>query len=107
MKTNTHPNYTSTAIVCNTCKTEYRLGSTTDGIKVELCANCHPFYTGKETLVDTDNLVDKFNKKKEMATTSSTKKKKKKEKLQQRKQKAMQARNGSATSLKDMLAQIK
>jgi len=105
MKTNTHPNYTNAVIVCNTCKTEYKLGSTVTDVKVELCANCHPFYTGKETLVDTDNLVDKFNKKKELAVTSSTKVLSKKDKLQQRKAKAMQARSGS-TSLKDMLSKL-
>jgi len=104
MKTNTHPNYTSTIIVCNTCKTEYTLGSTTTDIKVELCANCHPFYTGKETLVDTDNLVDKFNKKKALAETGNAKVLNKKEKLLQRKQKAL-AKSGS-TSLKDMLSQL-
>ena len=63
MKTNTHPNYTNTVIVCNTCKKEYKLGSTITDVKVELCANCHPFYTGKETLVDTDNLVIKQKRK--------------------------------------------
>lgn len=105
MKTNIHPNYTSTVIVCNTCKTEYKIGSTSEGIKVELCANCHPFYTGKETLVDTDNLVDKFNKKKAMAQTSSSKVLNKKEKLLQRKQKSLQAKTGSS-SLKDMLSNL-
>lgn len=107
MKRNTHPTYQDTVIVCNTCKTEYHIGSTVSGIKVELCANCHPFYTGKETLVDTDNLVDRFNKKKALADASSVTKISKKEKLQQRKVKAMQNRNSSSTSLKDMLSQFK
>ena len=106
MKTNIHPKYDKTVIVCNTCKTEYTLGSTVTDIKVELCANCHPHYTGKETLVDTDSLVDKFNKRKAMAETSSTKVLSKKDKLLQRKQKAMQSRTGS-TSLKDMLSSFK
>ncbi len=106
MKSNIHPKYEDTVITCNTCKTEYKIGDTVTGIKVELCANCHPFYTGKETLVDTDNLVDKFNKKKALADSSTAKVMSKKEKLQLRKQKAMQAKTG-ATSLKDMLAQIK
>jgi len=106
MKANIHPKYEKTVIVCNTCKTEYSLHTSVSGIKVELCANCHPFYTGKETLVDTDNLVDKFNKKKALAESTSANVLNKKDKLLQRKQKAMQAKS-STSSLKDMLAQIK
>lgn len=103
MKKATHPTYTSTVFTCNTCKKEYNLGSTVDSIRVELCANCHPFYTGKEMLVDTDNLVEKFNKKREVAFNSGVKVVSKKEKRQNRKK----TNQGGALTLRDMLSQIK
>lgn len=103
MRKNTHPEYQETVIVCNTCKTEYKLGSTVDGIKVELCANCHPYYTGKQMLVDTDNLVDKFNKKLNAAKPAGTLVSKK----QKRQEKKKSAPSTGAVTLRDMLAQIK
>jgi len=104
MKKNIHPNYnTQTVIVCNTCKTEYMLGSTVDGIKVELCANCHPFYTGKQMLVDTDNRVDKFNKK-ALVAKENTLMNKKQKRLEKRKKAAY---SSSPITLKDMIANIK
>lgn len=103
MKKNTHPTYTKTTIVCNTCKTEYILGSTVDSVRVELCANCHPYYTGKQMLVDTDNLVEKFNKRRELATsTNSSLISKKQKRLERRKQTVS---TGTVT-LKDMLSNI-
>lgn len=103
MKKNTHPTYnTEATVTCNTCKTVYKIGSTVDEIKVELCANCHPFYTGKQTLVDTDNLVEKFNKKRSLAQTLNKKVVSKKEKQKLRKEKST-----SSVTLKDMLSQIK
>jgi len=106
MKKNIHPIYNSKSnIVCNTCKTEYILGSTVDGVKVELCANCHPFYTGKQMLVDTDNLVEKFNKKVAIATSTNLSALNKRQKrLEKRKQ---ASGIGSALTLKDMLEQVK
>lgn len=103
MRKSTHPEYSATVYTCNTCKKEYNLGSTVTDIKVELCANCHPFYTGKEMLVDTDNLVEKFNKKREVAYNSGVKVISKKEKRQNRKK----SNQGGALTLKDMLSQIK
>lgn len=102
MRSNIHPEYQDSVIICNTCKTEYKLGSTVNGIKVELCANCHPFYTGKQMLVDTDNRVDKFNKRinsKAVGTLVSKK--------QKRIEKKKSTSSSQAVTLKDMLAQIK
>lgn len=101
MKSAIHPAYNKTVIVCNTCKTEYQLGSTATDIRVELCSNCHPFYTGKETLVDTDNLVDKFNKKREQVNAKALRSKK--DKQAERKAKAQ---SRGTTTLRDMLSQI-
>ena len=102
MKKTIHPQYADTVVVCNTCKMEYRLGSTVTEVKVELCANCHPFYTGKEMLVDTDNLVEKFNKKRAVASAAPTVNKK-----QKRLEKRKAALSGNKpVTLRDMLANI-
>lgn len=61
MKAKIHPQYYPTATVhCSGCDTTYSVGSTTEKIAVELCSNCHPFYTGKQKLVDTAGRVDRF-----------------------------------------------
>ena len=103
MKKDTHPQYNITTIECNSCRTVYTLGSTVEGLKVELCSNCHPYYTGKQVLVDTDNLVDKFNKRKEAAKAQATKVQSKKEKIERRKSNTAK----EALTLKDMLASLK
>jgi large subunit ribosomal protein L31 len=61
MKQGIHPRYAEAEIVCGTCGTVYTTRSTRKGpIKVELCANCHPFYTGEQRIVDTAGQVDRF-----------------------------------------------
>ena len=62
MKQGIHPNYKPTTIKC-ACGAVYETGSTKENITVEICAKCHPFYTGRQKLVDTSGRVDKFNKK--------------------------------------------
>lgn len=62
MKAGIHPNYQPTVIKC-ACGATIETGSTRPGITVEICSKCHPFYTGKQKLVDTSGRVDKFNKK--------------------------------------------
>ena len=62
MKEGIHPNYKPTVIKC-ACGAVYETGSTKQNISVEICSKCHPFYTGKQKLVDTSGRVDKFNKK--------------------------------------------
>lgn len=102
MKKNIQPNYEVTKVVCNSCNTTYTIGSTVSNMKVELCSNCHPFYTGKQVLVDTDNLVDKFNRRKENAkNTSEIKSKKEKRSLRNSSQQKQ------ALTLRDMLNNIK
>ena len=63
MKAATHPDYTEISVVCscgNTFKTRSTLGQDHN---VDVCSNCHPFYTGKQKMVDTAGRVDKFRKK--------------------------------------------
>ena len=62
MKPNTHPKYNKITVVCTTCGAEFETGSTLKEIRVDTCANCHPFYTGKQTFVQADGRVEKFNK---------------------------------------------
>jgi len=62
MKEGIHPNYQPTTIKC-ACGEIIETGSTKKDIKIEICSKCHPFYTGKQKLVDTSGRVDKFNRK--------------------------------------------
>ena len=67
MKNDIHPEYTEKAKISCACGAEYVVGSTLPEIQVELCAACHPFYTGKQKILDTARRVEKF-------TTRATKK---------------------------------
>ena len=60
MKTGIHPEKFETKVHCNGCNTTFTSQSTVKSIDVEICSNCHPFYTGKQKLVDTANRVAKF-----------------------------------------------
>ncbi|WP_458861727.1 50S ribosomal protein L31 [Acidaminobacterium chupaoyuni] len=62
MKEGIHPNYKRTQIKC-ACGNVIETGSTKENIHVEICSNCHPFFTGKQKLVDTGGRVDRFKKK--------------------------------------------
>jgi large subunit ribosomal protein L31 len=63
MKTGIHPEYKQIAVTC-TCGNSFQTGSTLGhDLNVEVCSNCHPFYTGKQKTMDTGGRVDKFRKK--------------------------------------------
>lgn len=62
MKEGIHPNYQPTTIKC-ACGEVIETRATKQDIKVEICSKCHPFFTGKQKLVDTGGRVDKFKKK--------------------------------------------
>ena len=63
MKPEIHPKYDNTAYKC-ACGAEYEIGSTMGPeVKIEICANCHPLYTGKDKLMDTEGRIDRFKKK--------------------------------------------
>ncbi len=61
MKKDTHPKYEMTTITC-ACGNVINTRSTVKDIKVEICSVCHPFYTGKQKLVDTTGRVERFKK---------------------------------------------
>ncbi len=62
MREGIHPEYKQTTIKC-ACGEVISIGSTKEDIVVEICSKCHPFYTGKQKLIDTGGRVEKFNKK--------------------------------------------
>ena len=61
MKTDIHPSYVEATVRC-TCGNEFTTRSTQAEIRVEICSNCHPFYTGKQKLVDTGGRVECFKR---------------------------------------------
>ena len=61
MKASIHPNYIESIIRC-ACGNEFKTRSTLPEMRVELCSNCHPFYTGEQRLIDTAGRVDRFNR---------------------------------------------
>ncbi len=62
MKKEGHPEYHNTTATC-ACGASFEVGSTKKDIKVEICSQCHPFYTGKQKLVDSAGRIDRFKKK--------------------------------------------
>ncbi|HBR04031.1 MAG TPA: 50S ribosomal protein L31 [Ruminiclostridium sp.] len=62
MQEGIHPNYGKATVRC-ACGATFETGSTKSDLRVEICSQCHPFFTGKQKLVDTGGRVDKFKKK--------------------------------------------
>ena len=62
MKSDIHPEYKNTTITC-ACGDVIEAGSTKQDIRVEICSKCHPFFTGKQKLVDTAGRIERFRKK--------------------------------------------
>ena len=63
MKSEIHPQYHQAEVHCIGCGTTFTVGSTAESIRVEVCSNCHPFYTGTQRLVDTAGRIERFNRK--------------------------------------------
>ncbi|WP_026893518.1 50S ribosomal protein L31 [Clostridiisalibacter paucivorans] len=62
MKKGIHPEYKKAVVRC-ACGNTFETGSVKDELKVEICSECHPFFTGKQKFVDKGGRVDKFKKK--------------------------------------------
>ena len=71
MKTAIHPEYVESHVRC-TCGNEFTTRSTEQRINVEICSNCHPFYTGRQKLVDTGWRVERFKRRQAAATVVFT-----------------------------------
>jgi large subunit ribosomal protein L31 len=62
MKEKIHPKYFNDAVVTCSCGNKFTTGSTKKELKVEVCSNCHPFFTGERRMMDTAGRVERFNK---------------------------------------------
>lgn len=63
MREGIHPEYNNEAVVKCACGNTFTTGSVKDELKVEICSACHPFFTGKQKIVDAGGRVAKFNQK--------------------------------------------
>jgi large subunit ribosomal protein L31 len=98
MKQAIHPQYFDDAQIICVCGNKFTAGSTQQIIRVELCSNCHPFYTGEQKFIDSASRIQKFQQKTESAKKYQVVKKEKKD--------AEKAKGESPKTLREMLAQI-
>jgi len=75
MKKKIHPNYYPNAKVRCACGASFEVGSTMEHIETDVCFKCHPFYTGKEKVIDREGRVEKFKKRLAQKQTIKTKEK--------------------------------
>lgn len=73
MKTEIHPQYYTDAKVTCSCGNTFKVGSTMKEINVEICSECHPFYTGNDKVIDTAGRVEKFKARSAFAKASAAK----------------------------------
>jgi len=99
MKAGIHPTYFLDAKVVCACGNTFITGSTKQTIHVELCSNCHPFYTGAQKFVDTASLIQKFQQKQQKAAQIKVTKTQKTEEKKQR--------DNAPKTLAEMLASLK
>lgn len=76
MKKEIHPKYYPDAKAKCVCGNAFSIGATKEKIEIEICSKCHPFYTGKQTLVDTARRAEKFSARRAKASPEKTAKKK-------------------------------
>ena len=62
MKTGIHPSTTKRRTKCGSCGSTFTVGSTREELRVDVCNQCHPFFTGKQTIIDTAGQVERFQK---------------------------------------------
>lgn len=103
MKQDIHPKYYNDCQVSCVCGNKFVTGSTKPVLRVEVCAACHPFFTGQQKFVDTMGRVEKFQKSQKTAGTYAALKK---AKLQKKKEEEKRVKSGPKT-LKEMLLMAK
>ena len=96
MKQAIHPQYFDDATVTCVCGNTFKTGSTQQVIRVELCAKCHPFYTGEQRFVDSQSRIQRFQEKQKVAALHVTKKKAKEE----------ERRSNAPKTLREMLMEV-
>ncbi len=63
MKAGLHPEYSATTVTCSSCGSSWETRSTkTDAIRVDVCSQCHPFFTGEQRIIDTAGRVERFRR---------------------------------------------
>lgn len=72
MKKDIHPKLNTLKVTCN-CGYSFETHTTLNSLNVEICSNCHPFFTGNEKFVDTEGRIDKFNRKRNLAQNNTKK----------------------------------
>lgn len=105
MKAGIHPTYHQATVTC-VCGNTFTVGSTKDQIEVEICAKCHPFFTGEMRFVDTMGRVEKFQQKRSSAPkgTASMSKKARKQ-LKKKQEEAIEA--ARPKNLKEMFDRVR
>ncbi|OGK38981.1 50S ribosomal protein L31 [Candidatus Roizmanbacteria bacterium RIFCSPHIGHO2_12_FULL_44_10] len=96
MKADIHPTYFAEAVVTCSCGNTFNTGSTRETIRVEVCHQCHPLYTGEKRYVDTMGQVDRFQKKQKIAEEY-------KKQFSSKKDKKNEKQQGQPKSLRDLL----
>ena len=109
MKSATHPKYNQIVITCNSCSTSFNSGSTlSDDFHVDMCSNCHPFFTGTQKIVDVANKARDFQNRQEAAKQLQEKIATIKAEKQKRLGKDGVSDSSTApTTLKDMIKMLK
>lgn len=103
MKSTGHPTWYPQASITCVCGNSFTAGSTQEKIRVEICAKCHPFFTGTQKLVDTQGQVEKFTK----FTAQAQAKKAEREKVLAARAEKVQKTSSDKPSLKDLLMQAR
>ncbi len=70
MKADIHPEYVATTVTC-ACGNTRETHSTVPNLRVDICSNCHPFYTGKQRLVDTAGMVERYRRRYNLGGTEA------------------------------------
>jgi len=104
MKTAIHPQYHEATVTC-ACGNTFTVGSTKTSIQVEICAKCHPFFTGEMRFVDTMGRVERFQKK--MTAHGGQKSLSKKNRKEQKRKEEEAAEAARPKSLKEMFDKVK
>ncbi|MGH2501633.1 MAG: 50S ribosomal protein L31 [Ktedonobacterales bacterium] len=72
MKAGIHPTYQTAKAVCASCGNTFTVGSTKDNLRVDVCAKCHPFYTGQQRILDTAGRVERYYKRFNIAESAES-----------------------------------
>ncbi|MBN1618767.1 50S ribosomal protein L31 [Candidatus Dojkabacteria bacterium] len=108
MKKGIHPKYNNQVKVTCSCGNTFITGSTLDEIRADLCSKCHPRYTGEQRIVDTENMVSKFEEREKLAAQKldiRSKRQKQEERRTKREHRHTQ-RSTSSKTLKDLLKEM-